>query len=96
MKEKRQGQVLTQFSVKLPCPHDKDREPWANIRAMLNRINPPVFSDGAYIRRNAVKKFINKLKYLPAIATRTTNPMITTSLAGTAPQSEFGADLVRW
>lgn len=34
----------------------------------------PVFSDGAYIRRQAVKPFINKLKHLSAIATRHDKP----------------------
>ena len=42
----------------------------ANIRAMPNRLEPPVFSHSLYKKRNAVERFFNKLKHFRAVATR--------------------------
>ena len=47
-----------------------ERGAWGNIRAMPNRLEPPVFSHYLYKRRNAVERFFNKLKHFRAVATR--------------------------
>ena len=47
-----------------------ERGVWGNIRAMPNRLDPPVFSDWVYRQRNAVERFFNKLKHFRAVATR--------------------------
>ena len=47
-----------------------ERGAWGNIRAMPNRLEPPVFSHYLYKQRNAVERFFNKLKHFRAVATR--------------------------
>ena len=47
-----------------------ERGAWGNIRAMPNRLEPPVFSHRLYRQRNAVERFFNKLKHFRAVATR--------------------------
>ena len=42
----------------------------ANVRAMPQRLNPPVFSKRLYRKRNLVERFFNKLKQFRAVATR--------------------------
>lgn len=46
------------------------RGAWGNIRAMPQRLNPPVFSAWVYKQRNAVQRFFNKLKHFRAVAAR--------------------------
>jgi transposase len=47
-----------------------ERGTWANIRAMPNRLKTFPFSARVYRQRNAVERFLNKLKHFRAIATR--------------------------
>ncbi len=48
----------------------KKRGAWGCIRPMPNRVNIPAFSPWLYKQRNAVERFINKLKQFHAITTR--------------------------
>ena len=48
----------------------KEREAWANIKPMPNRVNVPSFSPFLYRYRNLVERFFNKLKHYRAVATR--------------------------
>ncbi len=46
------------------------RGAWGNIRAMPQRLEPPIFSHRLYKKRNAVERFFNKIKHFRAVATR--------------------------
>ncbi len=46
------------------------RGAWGNIRAMPQRLEPPIFSHRLYKKRNAVERFFNKIKRFRAVATR--------------------------
>ncbi|MEM9049211.1 MAG: IS5 family transposase [Pseudomonadota bacterium] len=48
----------------------KDRDAWACVRPMPNRVNVPSFSPWLYRQRNAIERFFNKLKHFRAVATR--------------------------
>ena len=45
------------------------RGAWGNIRLMPNRKNRPAFSEWLYRQRNAVERFLDKLKHFRAVAT---------------------------
>lgn len=47
-----------------------DQGAWANIPAMPQRRDKPVFSGHLYKQRNLVERFFNKLKHFRGIATR--------------------------
>ena len=47
-----------------------ERDAWANIKPMPNRVNVPSFSPWLYRYRNLVERFFSKLKHFRAIATR--------------------------
>ena len=42
----------------------------ANVRAMPNRLKPPLFNERLYRKRNLVETFFNKLRHFRAVATR--------------------------
>ncbi len=48
----------------------KSRGAWACIKPMPNRVHIPSFSPSLYRQRNAVERFLNKIKHFRAIATR--------------------------
>ena len=51
-------------------PAVAERGTWANVKPMPNRKNVPAFSAFLYRYRNAVERFLNKLKHFRGVATR--------------------------